>query len=299
MNHRETIAWWREPLLHFLVIGAALFGLHRRLDRGEGAASREIVIGESRVAALEENFARTWSRPPTAQELRGLVDDYVAEEIYCREAVAIGLDRDDTVIRRRLRQKMEFIAGDAVAVTTPTDAELQAYLERHADAFAVPARLTFRQVFFGTDHRGEAAVGDAELLLARLRDGAGPDDPGEVGDPTLLPPAMASVDSREIAKTFGSDFAQAVERAPVGRWTGPVRSGFGAHLVRVEERVAGTVPPLAEIRAAVERDWEDERRRTAAAGELAKWRERYAVRLEGRAAEVYASTPAADRGDAR
>ncbi|NJD32382.1 MAG: peptidyl-prolyl cis-trans isomerase [Gammaproteobacteria bacterium] len=295
-NRPALAAWLREPLLHFLLIGAALFALYHYLNPGNAGAPREIVVSESQVEALAENFAKTWMRPPTAQELKGLIDDYVAEEVYYREAIAMGLDRDDIVIRRRLRQKMEFISEDVTAAAQPTDAVLQAYLEQHAEKFLQPPRLTFQQVFFSTDRRGDGAMRDAEKLLAQLDAGRGPPNPIEAGDPTLLPPAMESATPQEIVNSFGSDFADAVERAPVGQWSGPVRSGFGVHLVRVDRRDAGAMPTLTEIRPIVQREWESDQRREVTAELLAKLRSKYDVRVEGPAAGLYGSAAAGRAG---
>src|SRR5512139_1748792 len=166
----------REPLLHFLLIGAVLFVLYGALNRGRSDAPREIVISEARVAAIAENFTTVWMRPPTAVELKGLIDDYVAEEVYYREAIAMGLDQDDTVIRRRLRQKMEFISEDAAATAEPIDVQLQEFLAKHPEKFLEPAQLSFRQVYFSTEKRGERARVQAEQLLTELQAGRGPAD---------------------------------------------------------------------------------------------------------------------------
>jgi hypothetical protein len=281
--------WLREPLLHFLLIGAALFLLYHFLNQGQSGAPREIVVTGSRVEALAENFAKTWMRPPTAQELAGLIDDYVAEEVYYREAVAMGLDRDDTVIRRRLRQKMEFISEDVASAVEPTEAQLQAYLQQHAEKFLEPPRLTFQQVFFSTERRGDAAGRDAEKLLAELNAGRGPAHPAEAGDTTLLPPAMELASAQDIVNTFGSDFASAVDKAPVGQWSGPVQSGFGVHLVRVDAREAGKAPTLAEIRPLVQREWQSDQRRSVNDALLTKLRAKYEVRVEGPAAGLFQS----------
>ena len=283
-------SWLREPLVHFLLIGAGLFVLYSLLNRGERDAPLDIVVSEARVEALAENFARTWMRPPTAQEMRGLIDDYVAEEVYYREAVAMGLDRDDLVIRRRLRQKMEFISADVAAATPPTDAQLQAYLEQHAEKFLMPPRLAFQQVYFSTGSRGEGAAHDAEKLLAELGAGRGPADPLEAGDPTLLPPTMEAAAPQDIADAFGREFAAAIEEAPLGQWSGPIPSGFGMHVVKVERREAGAAPTLAEIRPLVQREWEAEQRKTVEMALLDKLRARYDVRVEGPAAALYDGT---------
>jgi hypothetical protein len=287
--------WLREPLLHFLLAGAVLFILFRVLNGGASGAPREIVISEARVEALAENFARTWMRPPTPEELRGLVDDYVAEEVFYREAIAMGLDRDDTVIRRRLRQKMEFISEDVAAAVEPTDAELQAYLDKHAEKFVEPPRLTFEQVFLSSENRGDAARRDAERILAELTAGRGPANPQELGDPTLLPPAMEAAGLQEVANTFGTEFATQLDEAPVGQWAGPLQSGFGLHVVRVAERQSGTMPTLAEIRPIVAREWQAERRQATNAAFLLQLRAKYEVRIEGQYGELL-DRPAAVQG---
>lgn len=282
-----TKSWLREPLVHFLLIGAGLFLLYEVLNRGESDAPRDIVVSEARVEALAENFARTWMRPPTAQEIKGLVDDFITEEVYYREAIAMGLDSDDLVIRRRLRQKMEFISADVATATPPTDEQLQAYLGEHAEKFLMPPRLTFQQVYFSTDKRGDGAARDAEKLLAELNAGRGPASPIEAGDPTLLPPAMEAAAPQDIANAFGSEFAAAIEDAPVGQWAGPFPSGFGMHVVKVDAREAGTAPTLAEIRPLVQREWEAEQRKTVEKALLDKLRARYDVRVEGPAAALF------------
>lgn len=279
----------REPLLHFLLVGTALFLLYGALNRGRSDAPREIVISESRVAAIAENFATVWMRPPTAEELKGLVDDYVAEEIYYREAITMGLDRDDTVIRRRLRQKMEFISDGVADSVEPTDEQLQDYLEQNAGKFVRPAELTFRQVYLNAERRGDAVRADAEKLLAELQAGRGPADPAEAGDATLLPATMEAASPQAIANAFGQEFAQQVDEAPVGQWAGPIESGFGLHLVRVDERVAGQAPALAEIRPIVLREWQADARRRHNISFLATLRDKYDVRVEGPAAGLFAS----------
>ena len=206
----------REPLLHFLLIGIGLFLLFELLRGGDTGAPRDIVVTEARVEALAQSFATTWMRPPTPQEITGLVDDYIAEEIYYREAIAMGLDQDDTVIRRRLRQTMEFILEDAVATAEPTDAQLQEFLTTHPEKFFEPSQLSFRQVYLNTEERGEQARVQAEQLLTELQAGRSPADLAAAGDPTLLPADMQSASPQLIADTFGSDFAAQVQEAPAG-----------------------------------------------------------------------------------
>ena len=273
--------WLREPLLHFLIIGIGLFLLYQFVRGGNESAPREIVISESRIEALAENFGRTWMRPPTPQELRGLVDDYVKEEVFYREAIAMGLDRDDTVIRRRLRQKMEFVSEDAATTAEPTDAQLQQFLAAHAEKFLEPARVSFQQVFVNPEKRGDAARRDAERILAELQAGRGPADPAEAGDPTLLPAELSDASPREVSGSFGDDFGKLLDDAPVDQWFGPITSSFGLHLVRVNARSAGTMPELADIRPVVLREWQADKRTQAGDSFYTSLRSKYEVRYEG------------------
>jgi hypothetical protein len=285
-------------LLHFLLLGSGLFVLFR-LVGGDAEAPKAIVVTEARVEALAENFARTWMRPPTAQELTGLVEDYVKEEIFYREAVTMGLDRDDVVIRRRLRQKLEFISEDVATAVEPTEQQLQGYLDEHAEKFLEPARLSFQQVFFSPERRGEAAMRDAEKLLAQLRAGSGPADLSEAGDATLLPPGLEAAAPQEIASTFGEDFALQLDEAPVGQWTGPLRSSFGWHVLRVSERIPGAAPSLQQIRPIVAREWQSEQRQKLGDEFYQAMRSQYDVRVEGELGRLLEEFKAADREAAR
>ncbi len=280
-NAPERGGWLREPLLHFLVIGTGLFLLYQLVRGGDETAPREIVISESRIEALAENFGRTWTRPPTPQELRGLVDDYVKEEVFYREAIAMGLDRDDTVIRRRLRQKMEFVSEDTAATAEPTDEQLQQFLTAHPEKFVEPARVTFQQVFVSAEKPGDAARRDAEQILADLQAGRGPANPAEAGDPTLLPASLEDASPQEISGSFGDDFGKQLETAPIGQWSGPIASTFGLHLVRVSARNTSTLPSLADIRPVVVREWQAQQRAQAGDSFYSSLRSKYEVRYEG------------------
>jgi hypothetical protein len=270
----------REPLLHFFAIGAALFLYFHWSGGGSGPTSSRIVLTAGQINQLAAGFAKTWQRPPTDVELKGLIDDWVREEIAVREAMAMGLDRDDTVIRRRLRQKLEFVVEDVVAAAPPTDQELQAWLAGHTDAFRIEPQLAFRQVYFSRDRRGAAAEPDARALLARLK-AAGPgariDD---LGDPIMLPQENELASRGEIARTFGEDFAGRIETLAPGTWAGPVESGYGLHLVLVRERIAGSVPELARVRPAVERDFLSDRRTRQLAAMYERLLAKYKVVIE-------------------
>jgi hypothetical protein len=254
-------AFLHEPLVHFLAIGACLFFYFEWRGGGSGPDSKRITIDPGRIQHLAAGFARTWQRPPSEAELKGLIDDYVREEMAYREAVSMGLDRDDTVIRRRLRQKLEFLLEDAAAAATPTDAELQAWLDAHPAAFRTEPELALRQVYLNPDRRGRAITAEARALLGRLQ-AAGADAAIDgLGDSLMLPQEIERTPRREIARLFGEGFADRVQALEPGRWQGPVESGYGLHLVLVRERADGRLPPLDEVRPLVERELLSERRK--------------------------------------
>lgn len=269
----------REPLLHFLLLGAALFALHRAIAGPGGAPAGEIVVSRGRMEALAQTFAQTWQRPPTPQELDGLVADYVRDEVLYREAVALGLDRDDTVVRRRMRQKLEFLAEDA-APAEPTDAELAAHLAAHADAFRRDAQLTFTQIFLDPGKRGAALPADAAALLETLRARPEAVNLETAGDSLLLEPRYVDATEADVARQFGAEFAAAIAAQPVGVWVGPVRSGYGWHLVRIDARTPSRTPELADVREAVARDWEAQRRAAALGAEYERMKSGYRIRVE-------------------
>jgi hypothetical protein len=239
----------REPLTHFFVIGIALFFLYGWLNRNAAPAVDEIVVDESRIAALAAGFERTWQRPPTDDELRGLVENWVREEIYFREGVALRLDEGDPVVRRRIAQKMSFIS-DGLLSATPNETELEAWFRDNVDDYRVPATYTLRQVFIDPERHDGQLDAVIEALLATLAEGKS----DGVGDATLLPGSLTMATKNEIERTFGRDFAESIEELPVGKWTGPVVSSFGVHLVNIESSEAARVPSLDEVRDAVERD---------------------------------------------
>jgi len=244
----------REPLLHFLLIGAALFvvfGLAN--DSMPGNADNRIVITTGRIDQLTNIFTKTWQRPPTVDELKGLIDDFVLEEIYYRQAVAMGIDRDDTVIRRRLRQKFEFLTDEMAAFSVPTDEELGAYLAANADAFVRDTTYTFEQVYINPDQL--AVDGQIAQQLSALRAGE-----TTAGDAGLLPAYFETTPARVVDSSFGLGFAASLDALPMAEWQGPVESGLGLHLIRLQARVEGTLPELSEIRQIVEREWANERR---------------------------------------
>jgi hypothetical protein len=251
----------REPLTQFLLIGAGLFLFFQWTGGSGGRDSSRIVIGPGQVEHLATGFARTWRRPPSQAELKGLIDDYVREEIATREARAMGLDREDTVIRRRLRQKLEFLVEDAAEAIPPTDEELQEWLDSHPRDYRREPQVAFRQVFLSPDRRGEAVEADAVDLLKRLRPlGAGADI-DSLGDSIMLPAELELAPLSVASRTFGNDFAARLAELRPGEWAGPVRSGYGLHLVYVRERVEGREATLDDVRDEVARDLLTSRRK--------------------------------------
>jgi len=290
LNTRSGVAdLVRAPLFHFLVLGALVFGVYALNQRDRVSVREEperlVVVSADRIDALREGWLRTWRRPPTEAELRGLIDGLVREEILSREAVALGLDREDTIVRRRLAQKMDFLARDLLTPSDPTDEQLAAFLAENADRYRRPVRVSFRQVFFSPSRRGASARADAEAALEALRKEPEADLDG-FGDAVMLPARVTEGGVDEVAGRFGGEFAGALPELPVGEWAGPVASTFGLHLVRVSGRLPAELPALEEIRAVVARDYAVERRDTANRELYEKLREQYRVEVDEDAARA-------------
>jgi hypothetical protein len=261
------------------VLGAVLFGLFSMFGKNnEAEAPAKIVISSARVATLADGFARTWRRPPTEQELQGLVDDYIRDEVFYREGRAAGLDRDDVVIRRRVRQKMEFLAED-MAAADPSEEQLAAYLASHSDRFRTEERLTFHHVFLSQSRRG-AIENDVKQVANALARTPGAEDAAGLGDPFLLGENFRSLSLSDAARTFGEDFAKQLSAVERSRWQGPIPSSFGLHFVFVDERTPGNLPPLDAIREAVQKEWLNERRLKAELSLYRKLRDRYQIIVE-------------------
>ena len=266
---------WHEPLVHFLVLGTAFFLAFGLTQERGGKAPNRILVDASQVEQLRAQFARTWLRPPTQAELAGLIESHVRDEVYYREALAMGLDQNDPLIRRRMRQKLEFILEDLTA-EEPGDEVLIAFLQQHPDRFQVEPRASFRQLYLNPDRRRDLE-GDAEKMLQRLRAGAAPES---VGDPTLVQYEFTLATQSEIARSFGEAFAQEVVELAPGAWTGPIHSGLGAHVVLVTERREGRLPELAEVRSQVGREYLAQRRQELKDMAYQKLREGYEVIIE-------------------
>jgi hypothetical protein len=268
----------REPLLQFLVLGAALFGLFHLLERDK-ADTPKIVISSARIANLADGFARTWQRPPGQEELQGLVDDYIRDEVFYREGRAAGLDRDDVIIRRRVRQKMEFFAEDSSALE-PTQQQLADYLASSLERFKTEDRVTFRQIFLSATGRAGTIDSDSKRVANALAGADATVDTTALGDPFLLGEDFHAVSQSDAAEIFGDGFAKRIATLEKGRWQGPIPSSFGQHFVYVSERTPGSVPPLDTVREAVSREWSNARRLEAEQKLYASLRERYEIVIE-------------------
>ena len=285
-----ALNWLKEPLLHFLFIGAALFVLFYEVGAPVAERTDVITVSGQDLEQMSALWAKRWQRPPTSAELDGLVESRIREEVLYREAQALGLDQDDTIVRRRMTQKMEFLFGDLTTGTEPTDEELQAYLEANAERFLIAPRFSFMHVFLNSEKRGDMAMQDAELLLDDLRLQGVRADPFAVSDASLIDNRFDNVRDREISRMLGEQFATGVVKAPVGQWHGPVVSAYGVHLVFVGERQEARTPQLADIRDRVRTEVEAERRREANEAMYQQLRARYEIRIDRVTAPPVAGT---------
>jgi len=267
----------REPLLHFLLLGALLFLAYGWLNRTGLVTTDEIVVSQNQVEGLVTQFERVWQRAPTSSERQALIESWVRDEIFYREALAMGLEQDDPVVRRRLSQKVQFILDTGSDSAPPTDAELQRWLDEHADRYRIEPAYALRQVYFDPGRHGERlgpVIAQARRALATGSTAA--------GDATMLPAELEGRAS-DVERQFGAEFEQALRTLPVGGWQGPVRSAFGLHLVALDDRSDGRAARLEEVRPEVARDLMQARVEAAQDAQYQRLRARYAVRIEDEA----------------
>jgi hypothetical protein len=270
-----------EPLLHFAIVGALLFGAYTWLNRHERPASdadRTILITERELTWLTDTSARSWQRTPSESEFEGLIAEYLREELLAREARELELDRDDTIVRRRLAQKMNFILEGTARLTSPTEAELRERYDADPARFRTPIKSSFRQVYFSTGKRGERAATDALRAFGRLASRDRTVDAAELGDTSLLPRVVTDSDEQTIAGQFGAEFAHTVVAIAPGVWQGPVESEFGQHLVLVTARDAGRPRAFEEVRAELLDEWQREQEVAAKNAYFAGLLRKYDVR---------------------
>lgn len=285
----------REPLVHFLVIGVTLFVVYTGLHRGQSgvASSHQIALSLDDLRAMDVSFASQWQRQPTSEEFNALLESKIQEEILYREGLAMGLDKDDIIVKRRMAQKMQFLAEDVASAHEPSTAELRVWFANNSRKFALPSRVTFHHLFFSSDKRGRDAQAAAAAALTKL---AGQPESSPVAsrlaDPFMFQDYYADRTPEELAKEFGSLFAADVFKLKTRSWQGPIESGYGWHLVFVDSLVAGHVPAFEEIEPDVKIAWLSDQKEKAWREAYARMRKRYTVLLPS-APDAPAAAPAA------
>ena len=287
--------WPREPLLHFLLLGLLLFGIYAYLNRGRLGveSSRQIALSLDELRQMDLYFESQWHRPPTPQEFQAMVEDKVREEVLYREGLAMGLDKDDTIVKRRMAQKMQFLAEDVAAAHVPSMEELKAWFDKNNKKFALPSRYSFRHLYFSPDKRGKNAQEDAAKALAKI---AGqPEDSKlamSLADQFMFQDYYGDRTPEALAKEFGPQFAVAVEKLKHGSWQGPIESGYGWHLVFVDTVIPGRIPAFEEIEPDVKTAWLGEQKQQGWQKAYAEMRAKYTVLLPAPPSKEAAQAPA-------
>jgi hypothetical protein len=247
----------REPLLHFIIIGVAIYVLYGALaEPVSDETDKTIIVSVGEIEWMQANWQKRWNRSPTAKELDNLIQQYIKETVLYRQALIMGLNQHDQIIRRRLAQKLEFLAKDLVTLTPPTEEELHAYFNTHRQLYAQPTRYTFTQIFFNPDKRGKETLADAEKIKEMLiLQSDSVNDPNTLGDGLMLQNYYSEKEQTEIKKLFGSEFSKTLSTLSPGQWHGPVLSGFGVHLVYVSNIIKSPAPVFAAMRERVMEDW--------------------------------------------
>jgi parvulin-like peptidyl-prolyl cis-trans isomerase-like protein len=267
-------------LLYFVVLGAALFLIWPLIADRVAPSSNQIVISQGQMQRAIEVFYKTHLRPPTPDDLTDIAEEEIKTEVYYHEGVALGLDRDDEIIRRRIAQKLQFMTQDTVDQEVPTDADLQRFLDIHRGSFGADPQIAFSQVYLNPDRHGDAIARDAARLLAHLNAADGRLDYATDSDVLPVPNDFETTPLPVVANIFGSEFAARVAAQPPGRWVGPIRSGYGLHLVLVRERRQGSFPQLPQVRRLVLREWQSARRVAANQEAYRRMRAKYIVKVE-------------------
>lgn len=275
--------FFREPLVHFLIIGAALFAVYAfwgQQDVEEQGRTIDISAGE--INWLTDIWKKRWMRAPTDEERAGLINQYLREMVLYREAVAMGLDKDDSVIRRRLGQKLEFLSKDLITPQPPTEKELLVYFDKHMDRYQKPDLVTMTQIFIDPDLRGDTTLADAEALKKQLEAlQEFPQDTQGYGDPFMLQNYYPERTEAELLKLFGSGFAESVFELSSVQWHGPVLSGYGTHLVYVHDHQKTAPPTFSDAEEQVKQEWDHDKRQELNEKFVASVIARYDITIEG------------------
>ncbi len=268
--------------MHFLVIGTLLFVVFAVFNKQENAVDiKKIVVSAGDMERLAANWSKKWNRQPTEAELKGLIDSYIKEEVYYREALALGLDQDDTVLRRRLMQKMEFLSNDLADLNNPDETALNEYFLANSDKYELPARISFTHIYFSLDKHGNEIFDNAGKALAYLQAASTPiTHAPERGDSFMLQYDFTLETPFEVARLFGQQFTEELFQAATGTWQGPIASGYGLHLVRISEKVDARMPELAAVIDKVRTDYMFEQRQKTNKAIYERFRERYDIVVE-------------------
>lgn len=292
----------KEPLLHFLILGAAIFMVHAWRQKGNAGGGdhdngKRIDVNAATITRLREGWTRQFQRTPNAEDMRGLVEAHIREEVLCREALAMGLDRDDTIVRRRMAQKMEFLTQDISTAVAPDEAAVVKFFTQNAERYAKPTQVSFRHVYFSKEKRGEKLAADATEALRALAQPGVSDE--AFGDSFLQGFDFSDQGEQDLSSIFGREFAMSVMKMPTAMWSSPIASSYGLHLVRVTRRVEPRPVELAAVRDAVMRDFLDERRRVANDDVLERMKKNYEVVIDEAALKAAAIAPAKTAQTAR
>jgi len=274
--------WLHEPLLHFLLIGILLFALYGYMNRGRIGvdSSKQITLTLDDLRTMETYFESEWHRQPTPQEFQAMVEEKVQEEVLYREGLAMGLDKDDTIVKRRMAQKMQFLAEDVAAAHEPSTAELKSWFDKNKEKFALPSRYSFRHLYFSPDKRGQGAQQDAAKALAIIVEQSEDSKlANSLGDRFMFQDYYGDRAPSAIAKEFGPPFAVALEKLKPGSWQGPIESGYGWHLVFVDTVIPGRIPAFEEVESDVKTAWLGEQKARAWQKAYSEMRAKYTVLL--------------------
>lgn len=279
MNKGLWIKVIKEPLLHFLLIGALIFGFYAYLHKGE--STHQITLSPDLIHRLETAWEIQWRRPPTEEELANLVKNNLKEEILYREALELGLDQEDTIIRRWLTQKMDFLSQDMMPINEPTEEELKAYFEAHQTEFNQPPRLSFQHIFFNPDQRGENTQKDAEQLLTQLpRKSSLEDNLASLGDRFMLSHSYTLLTPSAVSQIFGNSFTKQVFQLESGQWQKPIKSGYGWHLVKVNQKIPAQIGTFEEHKAEIFNKLLEERKEKANEQFYKSLSDRYTIQID-------------------
>ena len=270
-------SWLKEPLFHFLVIGAGIFLLYGVTANEPQNEETRIEVSTVRADRMVTLWEKRWNRPPTQEEFNSLTEQYVNEEVLYREALAMGLDKDDPVVRRRMAQKVKFISNDIITIDTPSDAVLQSYLDTHASRYQLAGKITFRHIYFNPAKHDASMEEEAEQLLTKLLEFNIGMDVDSEGDGFLHGTSFTNLKEFELNRLLGKEFTQKIFKQALGKWVGPLASGYGLHLVYIEARTATKTATLDVAKQSVLEDWMSDERKKVNTSFISNLRKQYDV----------------------